>query len=115
MATPWLQIGNLVLRNLDTILNVVAPVFTRKKTSPAQLPEPQDVVSTQIAELQAAASSNSDQIRHVAEELRTVVTSLEAAAVEAAAERRRTRALSFFAIGVALVALVAVAYLLATR
>ena len=31
MPVPWLVVGKLVLANLDTIIGVVKPAFTRKK------------------------------------------------------------------------------------
>jgi hypothetical protein len=31
MAVPWLVVGKLVLNNLDTIMGVVKPAFTRKQ------------------------------------------------------------------------------------
>ena len=113
MATPWIQIGNLVLRNLDTILGVVAPAFTRKKA--AQISEQAEVMATQIAELQAAVSSNADQVKQLAEQLKQVVKALEEAALEAAADRERTRTLCLLAVGMSLLAIIAVTFLVFAR
>ena len=54
MAVPWLAVGKLVLSNLDTIIGVVKPGFTRKKVD--GLPSQTDLLNQQIAELQAAGS-----------------------------------------------------------
>ena len=59
MALPWLAVGKLVLNNLDTIIGVVKPAFTRKKVDAEHM----DLLNQQIAELQAAASSNAEQIK----------------------------------------------------
>jgi hypothetical protein len=109
MALPWLTVGKLVIENLDDIVRMVKPAFTRKK---AELPNQTDLLNQQIAELQAASSSNAQQIQELAAQLKQIVTALERAAVDAAADRRRTRVLCFAAIAVAglslVVALIAV-------
>ena len=55
MALPWLAVGKLVLNNLDTIIGVVKPGFTRKKvdTEP-RITEPADCGT-------AAAASSSER------------------------------------------------------
>ena len=74
MAVPWLAVGNLVLNNLDKIIGVVKPGFTRKKVevSSAQF----DLINQQIAELQTAASGNAEQISQLATQLKDVVAAL---------------------------------------
>ena len=60
MPVPWITVGSLVLSNLDKIMAVVKPAFTRKKIdAPANQP---DLLNQQIAELQAAAAANAEQI-----------------------------------------------------
>jgi septal ring factor EnvC (AmiA/AmiB activator) len=105
MALPWLTVGKLVLDNLDTIVGVVKPAFTRKK---AESPSQTDLLNQQIAELQTASSSNAEQIKELAAQLKQVVTALEQAAIEAAAERARARNLSLVAIAISAVSIVAV-------
>jgi hypothetical protein len=113
MAVPWLAVGKLVLANLDTIIGVVKPAFTRKKVD---APSSQtDLLNQQIAELQSAASSNSDQIKQLAAQLKEVVAALEQAAISAAAERATSRRLSYAAIAVSTVAIVAVMALVVVR
>jgi hypothetical protein len=113
MAVPWLAVGKLVLANLDTIIGVVKPAFTRKKVD---APSSQaDLLNQQIAELQSAASSNSDQIKQLAAQLKEVVAALEQAAASAAAERAASRRLSLAAIAVSTVAIVAVMALVVVR
>jgi hypothetical protein len=102
MAVPWLVVGKLVLNNLDTIIGVVKPAFTRKKVE--ALPTQTDLLNQQIAELQAAASSNAEQIAKLAAQLKEVVAALEQAGTEAAAQRARIRKLAFVAIGVSVLA-----------
>ena len=74
MAVPWLAVGKLVLNNLDTIIGVVKPGFTRKKVD--GLPSQTDLLNQQIAELQAAASSNAEQIKQLAAQVKEVVAAL---------------------------------------
>ncbi len=105
MVLPWLAVGKLVLANLDTIIDVVKPAFTRKKVD--AIPNQSDLLNQQIAELQAASSSNAEQIRDLAAQLKQVVTALDQAAVNAAAERERTRKLCLAAITVSVIAIIA--------
>ena len=110
MAVPWLVVGQLVLGNLDKIIDVVKPAFTRKK---ADAPAQPDLVGQQIAELQSAAANNAEQIAALARQLKEVVAALEQAGQEAAAQRAAIRRLSVVAIVASLVAtLLSVAALL---
>jgi hypothetical protein len=104
MAVPWLTVGKLVLGNLDSIIRVVKPAFTRKKVE--ALPTQTDLLNQQIVELQTAASNNAEQIGQLAAQLKEVVAALEQAGSEAAAHRAATRKLSYAAIAVAAVAVV---------
>lgn len=105
MPVPWFAVGKLVLANLDTIIGVVKPVLTRKKVD--ALPTQTDLLNQQIAELQAAASGNAEQIRILAAQLKEVVTAAEQAAASAASERRILRWLCLAALAVSIVAIVA--------
>lgn len=105
MAVPWIAVGKLVLANLDTIIGVVKPAFTRKKI---ETPSETDLLNQQIAELQAAASGNAEQIRQLAAQLKEVVTAVEQAAASAAAERKTLRTLCFAAMAISVVSLVGV-------
>lgn len=113
MALPWLAVGQLVLTNLDTIIGVVKPAFTRKKVE--GLPSQTELLNQQILELQAAASSNADQIRQLAAQLKEVVAALEQAARSAQAERERLRRLCLVAIAISVVSIVAVIALIIGR
>ena len=106
MAVPWFAVGKLVLANLDSIIGVVKPVLTRKKVE--TLPTQTDLLNQQIAELQAAASGNAEQVRILAAQLKEVVTAAEQAAASAASERRILRLLCFAALAISIVAIVAV-------
>jgi hypothetical protein len=110
MAVPWLVVGQLVLSNLDKIIAVVKPGFTRKRAADAPAPggaAPADLVSQQIAELQTAAALNSDQIAALAIQLKDVVAALEQAGQEAARQRALAKRMAVVAIGIAFVALCA--------
>ncbi len=113
MALPWLAVGQLVLTNLDTIIGVVKPAFTRKKVE--GLPSQTDLLNQQIMELQAAASSNADQIRQLAAQLKEVVAALELAARSAQSERQKLRGLCLVAMAISLISIVAVIALIIVR
>lgn len=102
MAVPWITIGKLVLGNLDTIIGVVKPAFTRKRVD--ALPSQTDLLNQQIAELQAAASNNAEQIRQLAEQVKELVAALAQAGTEAAAQRVAARRWSFVAVAMSGVA-----------
>jgi hypothetical protein len=91
MAVPWLAVGNLVLGNLDRIISVVNPGFTRRKADVASAQF--DLINQQIAELQSAASIESEQTRNLAAQVKEVVEALAHAAANAQAERALMRRL----------------------
>ncbi|MEO8016503.1 MAG: hypothetical protein ABI769_01710 [Pseudomonadota bacterium] len=113
MAVPWLVVGNLVLNNLDKIIGVVNPAFTRKKAdvSSAQF----ELLNQQIAELQAAASNNAEQITQLAAQVKEVVAALAQAGVEAVAQRAASRRLSRAALAASVVAVLMAGASLLTR
>lgn len=105
MALPWIAVGQLVLGNLDNIIRVVKPAFTRR---PVDAPATQtDLLNQQIAELQTASSSNAEQIGQLATQLKEFVASASQAAEEAAAQRATAVRLSRVAVAISVVALVA--------
>lgn len=105
MAVPWIAVGKLVLANLDTIIAVVKPAFTRKKVE--ALPSQTDLLNQQIAELQSAASNNAEQIKQLAAQLKEVVTAAEQAATSAASERGSLRRLCLAALAISVVSIAA--------
>ena len=105
MAVPWIAVGKLVLANLDTIIGVVKPAFTRKKI---ETPSQTDLLNQQIAELQAAASGNAEQIKQLAAQMKEVVTAVEQAAASAASERQILRRLCVAAMAISVVSIAAV-------
>jgi hypothetical protein len=113
MALPWLAVGKMVLSNLDTIIGVVKPAFTRKKVD--GLPSQADLLNVQIAELQAAASGNAEQIKQLAAQMKEVVTAVEQAAATAASERKILRRLCLAALASSVVSIVAVIALIVGR
>lgn len=110
MALPWLAVGKLVLANLDTIIGVVKPAFTRKKVE--TLPTQTDLLNQQISELQAAASGNAEQIKQLAAQMKEVIAAFEQAAKSAASERETLRRLCLVAMVVSVVSVIAVMALL---
>jgi len=102
MAVPWLTVGKLVLNNLDAIIGVMRPALTRKKVE--AVANQAEIVSQQIAELQTAAATNAEQIKDLAEQLKSVVTALDDAARSVAIDRAKTRRFALAAIGVSIIA-----------
>ncbi len=113
MAVPWLAVGKLVLANLDTIMGVVKPAFTRKNVD--ALPSQTDLLNRQIAELQAAASGNAEQIKQLAAQLKEVVSALEQAARSAVSERERLERLCLVAIAISVASIFAVTAMVIMR
>jgi len=110
MASWLIPALKAVLPHVGDIVSYAMPAFTRKKVD---APAPADVVQQQIAELQAAAAANAEQIRALAAQLKDVVSALDEVGTSAAAERARIRRVSYAACGVGVVSLgVAVAALL---
>jgi hypothetical protein len=94
-----------VLPHVGTIVSVAAPAFTRMRSGATDNP---DTVQKQIAELQAAASQNAENIRELAAQLQNTVKALEQAAVIAEARQRRLMLLGAGAISLSAIALVLV-------
>lgn len=113
MAVPWLTVGKLVFANLDTIIGVVKPAFTRKKVE--ALPSQTDLLNQQISELQAAASGNADQIKQLAAQLKEVISALEQAARSAESQRERLLRLCLVAMAISVVSIIAVMALIMVR
>ena len=104
MPVPWLALGSLVLGNIDNIMKVVRPAFTRKKLEDAT--DRTALLDQQIAELQAAAASNAEQVRELAAQLKEVVAALAQSAAEVTAERAARQRMARMALVLAGVALV---------
>jgi predicted HAD superfamily Cof-like phosphohydrolase len=104
MPVPWLTVGKLVLGNLDTIVNVVRPGFTRKKLEEAA--DRTSLLDQQIVELQAAAAGNAEQVKQLAVQLKEVVAALAQSAAEVTAERAARRRMAQIALTLAVIALV---------
>lgn len=54
---PWFTVGKSALANLDPIIGVVKPVFTRKKLARYRV---RQICSINISALQAAAASDAE-------------------------------------------------------
>jgi hypothetical protein len=102
----------VILPYLGSIVAAAIPVFTTQKSDEAAAAQAQ-LLNQQIAELQSAASQNAVHIKKLAEQLEKTVTALEQGASLAESRFRRTSALcigaiavSFIALGVAVIALI---------
>ena len=102
MALPWIAVGQLVLGNLDNIIRVVKPAFTRRQVETVATQT--DLLNQQIAELQTASSNNAEQIGRLAAQLKEFVASVTQSADEAATQRAAAVRLSRVAIGLSIVA-----------
>jgi uncharacterized coiled-coil protein SlyX len=101
MAVPWLVVGQLVLGNLDKIIGVVKPAFTRRRAdSPGQL----DLLNQQIAELQAASATNAEQVDQLAQQLKEIVAAIAQSATEAQAQRAAAKRHAWIALSIAVAA-----------
>jgi methyl-accepting chemotaxis protein len=107
MAVPWLVVGQLVLGNLDKIIGVVKPAFTRRKVE--ALPTQTDLLNQQIVELQTASSNNAEQIGQLAAQLKEFVATVAQGADEAAAQRASAQRLARVAVGLSIVAVLVAA------
>jgi predicted HAD superfamily Cof-like phosphohydrolase len=106
MPVPWLAVGRLVLGNLDTIINVVRPAFTRQRLNEAA--DRTALLDQQIAELQTAAAANAEQVQRLAAQLKVAALAQSAAEVSAErAARRRMVQVALTMAGVALVSSIA--------
>ena len=85
-----------MLGNLDKIIGVVRPGFTRKQIE--TLDSQTDLLNQQIAELQAASAANAEQVRELASQLKDVVAALEQAGIDAARDRAATRRIAYLAL-----------------
>ena len=99
-----------VLPHIGTIVDAAKPVFTRKK--PAEAAANPDVVQQQIAELQAAASQNADNIKELAEQLQSTVAALQTSAALAESRLRRATLFSAIAFAISIAALLVGAFTL---
>ena len=95
-----------VLPHVGTIVDAAKPVFTRKKTEAA------DVQLQQIAELQAAASQNAENLKELAQQLQNTVAALEQSATLAESRLRRATVSSAIAVSISIAALLLAAFAL---
>lgn len=109
MPAWFLPALKAVLPHVGTIISVAAPVFTRKTAEAANQAQ---LVQQQIAELQAAAAQNADNIKALAEQLQVTVGALHQAAAIAEARLRRAYLLCLAAIGLSAITLGIALYLI---
>jgi hypothetical protein len=107
-ATTLLAALKAVLPYVDTIVSVATPLLTKKKLDAGTAQT--ELLQQQIAELQAAASQNAENIKEVAEQLKTVVLALEGSAANLERAHRRLRVFCIVAIALAATALAFVLY-----
>ncbi|MEX2241929.1 MAG: hypothetical protein WD775_14720 [Burkholderiales bacterium] len=112
MAAWFLPALKAVLPHVGTLITAAAPVFTRKSAAAANQAQ---LVHQQIAELQAAASQNADNIKVLAEQLQGTVAALHQAAAIAETRLRRAYLLCLVAVGLSAVTLAVALYLIFAR
>ena len=103
MPATWLTALKAVLPYVETIVSVATPLFTKKRLEAAS--SQAEILQQQIAELQAASSQNAENIKELAEQLKTLVLSLEQAATNMESAHARLRALAMAAIAISTAAL----------
>jgi len=113
MASWLLPALKAVLPHVGSILDVAVPVFTRRSAAAAA--NQAQLVQEQIAELQAAATQNGENVKALAGELRATVRALQEAAAIADARQRRALILCASALVLACVALAAALFVLIAR
>jgi hypothetical protein len=101
MALSWFSVGKLIVGNLDTIIGVSKPLFTR-----AALNDLSNTLNKQIVELQAETTRQAEQIYMIASDLKEIVTALDKAAHEAAVEKAQARIMMWAALGLSAFALI---------
>lgn len=109
MAAWLVPALKVVLSNLPTIASVAVPVFTRRSAEAANQAQ---LVQQQIAELQAAASQNAQNVKALAEQLQGTVAALQQAAAIAETRLRRAWLLCLAAVGVSVVSLAAALFVI---
>ena len=86
-----------VLPHVGTIISTAGPVFTKKSSTDA--PNQAALLQQQVAELQSAASKNTQHIHDLAAQLQATVAAIEQAAVAAEARFRRLTGLCVASLG----------------
>jgi hypothetical protein len=109
MAAAWLLALKAVLPYVEPIVNLATPLFTKKKVG--AVPNQAELLQQQISELQAASSQNTERLKELAEQLKTLVVALEQAGLNMEAAQMQSRRLSVGAVIIAVVSLGAVVVL----
>ncbi|PUA18521.1 hypothetical protein [Glaciimonas sp. PCH181] len=99
----WLPVAKAILPYLGDILTVAKPVFTKRKGSneTSQI----EILQQQVAELQNASLQNIQDIKALAEQLKTAVPALERTLVATERRLRLANRIAWLSLAVALVAL----------
>ena len=108
MAVQFLPIIKAVAPYLAQIAATAIPAFTAKPEAAKSDP----VVATQIEELQAAVTQNTQSIHVLAEKLQQAVKDIEDAAQEAREQVATYKKILFASLGLSAVSLAICAYLL---
>lgn len=112
MAASWLTIA---APYVPEIIRLAKPLFTRK---PPQVDESQqqrlELIESQIAELQSAATTNADSISKLASDMQKTLEILQVGAERAEQQVRGAQALAWVAVTAAVLAFALAAYALAS-
>lgn len=96
----WLPAFKTILPYVTQIVTLAVPAFTTKNDVASQ-----EVVSKQIAELQDAATRNTEAVKVLASQLQKAITDIETGAARIEKELHKTRQLYVVAITVSGVAI----------
>ena len=100
----WLPILKTALPYVTQILSVAIPAFT-SKTDDKKIDE---IISTQITELQSAVTQNSESVRILAEQLKETIQGMDVAAIKLQRELTLLKRMCIFALVIAVVSSVVV-------
>ena len=100
LSKNWETKGNWIL-DADNVVTLAVPAFTTKNDAGAS----QEVVSKQIAELQDAATRNTEAVKVLASQLQKAITDIETGAARIEKELHKTRQLCVVAITISSVAI----------
>jgi septal ring factor EnvC (AmiA/AmiB activator) len=106
MAATWLVALKAVLPYVEPILSLATPLFTKKKI--AAVSNQAELLQQQISELQTASTQNAENIKELAEQLKSLVVALEQAGSNMESAHKQLRRLGIAAIIIAVLSLGAV-------
>ncbi len=102
----WLPVLKASLPYITQIVTAAIPAFTSKSSKG----KPEEIIPTQIAELQTAVTRNAESVKMLATQLQEAIEGIDAAAAKLRQELIVLRRLSALAIILSLIAFSAIAW-----